>query len=113
MSKLYRAVNRLMAEIGAQGEIGAHDGLVSEVMAALDEVDGGVPEGTCFEGDVLRMVRNQVVIGRRVEFWRKSGEFVCEIFASQPVDGRKIGYEGRALTMIGAFGAALDAVGTE
>lgn len=41
--KLYTAINKLMAELGAKGEITAQHPLVSDVMNVLHEIDGGVP----------------------------------------------------------------------
>jgi hypothetical protein len=40
-SRLYHAVNRMMRHLGAEGEITTRNELVSDVMDALAEIDGG------------------------------------------------------------------------
>ena len=39
---LYHAINKMVNQLGADGEITARDNLVGQVMAALEEIDGGV-----------------------------------------------------------------------
>lgn len=59
-----------------------------------------------FESNVLRIMRGLVSSGRMIELSKRGGEYMCEIFV--PVNsGVMRGYEGRGLTMIGAFESAM------
>lgn len=61
-----------------------------------------------FESSILKMIRARLNNGDMVELSKRGEKYLCDIFVPINSGGMR-GHEGTGLTMIGAFGAAMNA----